>query len=54
MVYDIVDNVDSVLSPGGMILWYDIRFPSPSNPHVKAMTLGRVIRIPGEGLGLDS
>jgi len=31
MVYDIVDNLDSVLSPGGMILWYDIRYPSPSN-----------------------
>jgi len=42
MVYDIVDNLDSVLSPGGMILWYDIRYPSPSNPHVRAMTLGRI------------
>ena len=52
MVCDIVDNLDSVLSPGGMILWYDIRYPSPSNPHVRAMTLGRIIRIPGDGLGL--
>jgi SAM-dependent methyltransferase len=31
-----------VLAAGGMIVWYDMRYPNPANPHVKAMTRSRI------------
>jgi 2-polyprenyl-3-methyl-5-hydroxy-6-metoxy-1,4-benzoquinol methylase len=31
-----------VLAADGMIIWYDIRYPSPANPNVRAMTKSRI------------
>lgn len=31
----IAKEIDRVLAPDGMILWYDNRFPNPSNPNVR-------------------
>lgn len=31
----IAREIDLVLAPGGVILWYDNRFPNPSNPNVR-------------------
>jgi glycosyltransferase involved in cell wall biosynthesis len=34
-----------VLSPKGMILWYENRYPTPGNPHVRGYTLKQLHRI---------
>jgi 2-polyprenyl-3-methyl-5-hydroxy-6-metoxy-1,4-benzoquinol methylase len=31
-----------VLAIDGMIVWYDMRYPNPSNPHIRAMTRSRI------------
>lgn len=31
------DEVDRVLQPGGAVLWYDMRWRNPANPHTRAM-----------------
>jgi ubiquinone/menaquinone biosynthesis C-methylase UbiE len=35
-------DVTRVLQPDGVILWYDIRYPNPQNPNVRAMTRGSI------------
>jgi ubiquinone/menaquinone biosynthesis C-methylase UbiE len=34
-----------VLRPGGAVLWYDFRYQSPRNPHVRAMTRHHIRRL---------
>lgn len=42
-----------VLAPSGVLLWYDIRYDNPSNPHVRGMTRVEIGRLfPGFGLYL--
>ena len=42
MADNVAAEVTRVLKPGGLILWYDIRYPNPWNPNVRAMTLPRI------------
>jgi ubiquinone/menaquinone biosynthesis C-methylase UbiE len=43
------------LKPGGVILWYDMRYPNPANPNLRAMTLPRIRQLfPGFTLELES
>jgi hypothetical protein len=44
-----------VLRPGGLILWYDIRYPNPWNANVRAMTRRRIADLfPNFTLTLES
>jgi SAM-dependent methyltransferase len=38
----IASEVDRVLRPDGSVLWYDMRYPNPSNRHVHPMRRARV------------
>lgn len=44
----LADEIDRVLRPGGLVLWYDVRSPNPRNPHVRPIRL-RAVRadLPG-------
>jgi SAM-dependent methyltransferase len=35
-------EIQRVLRPGGAILWWDMRYPNPFNPHVRPMTRRRI------------
>lgn len=39
---NIASTISRVLAPRGTVVWYDLRYPSPANPHVRAMTLRRI------------
>lgn len=41
----IASESDRVLRPGGAVLWYDMRLPSPRNRSVSPLTRGRVERL---------
>ena len=51
----IAGAVDTVLAPGGAILWYDVRYPKPWEAHIRTMTKRRIQAIfPGFRLDLRS
>lgn len=39
---NVARTITRVLAPRGTIVWYDLRYPSPYNPHVRAMTIRRI------------
>lgn len=41
----IADEVGRVLSPGGMVLWYDFRYPSPRNAAVRPVRASELRRL---------
>lgn len=38
----VAGEISRVLAKGGAIIWYDLRFPNPRNPNLRAMTLPRI------------
>lgn len=38
----IVQEVDRVLKPGGRVIWYDFRYPSPANRRTRPIRLSRI------------
>jgi ubiquinone/menaquinone biosynthesis C-methylase UbiE len=40
-------EIERVLRPGGALLWYDFRYPSPANPDVRGVGSNRVRRLFG-------
>lgn len=38
-------EITRVLAPGGVIIWYDIRYPNPANKDLRAMTLLDIRRL---------
>jgi ubiquinone/menaquinone biosynthesis C-methylase UbiE len=51
----IAKSIVRVLKPGGAVIWYDLRYPNPSNPNVRAMTMHRISELfPGLELKLKS
>jgi SAM-dependent methyltransferase len=38
----IAREISRVLAPGGIVLWYDMRYPNPANRHLRAMTQTRI------------
>jgi ubiquinone/menaquinone biosynthesis C-methylase UbiE len=42
MAENVAAEMTRVLRPGGLILWYDMRYPNPWNPNIRAMTRLRV------------
>jgi SAM-dependent methyltransferase len=38
-------EIDRITRPGGRLVVYDLRLPSPSNPHVARLTKGDVLRL---------
>lgn len=38
-------EMERVLKPGGSVLWYDIRYPNPANPNVRALSRREVRRL---------
>lgn len=52
---NVARSIARVLKPGGAVLWYDLRYPSPGNPNVRAMTRSRIQDLfPGFELKLAS
>jgi ubiquinone/menaquinone biosynthesis C-methylase UbiE len=53
MEANLVREAGRVLSSDGAILWYDMRYPNPSNPQVRGITKSRIRRLfPGYTLDL--
>jgi len=51
----IAKTITRLLKPGGAIIWYDLRYPNPRNPQVRAMTKTRIRRLfPNFTLKLES
>ena len=44
MAHNIAREVRRVLKPGGAVLWYDLRYNNPWNPHVRGMTKAHIRR----------
>ncbi|MEE1612174.1 class I SAM-dependent methyltransferase [Microvirga sp. CF3016] len=42
---NIARTITRLLKPDGAIIWYDLRYPNPQNPNVKAMTKARIRRL---------
>jgi ubiquinone/menaquinone biosynthesis C-methylase UbiE len=42
---NIAAEMRRVLKPGGVIVWYDFRYPNPSNPDVKPVGAGEIARL---------
>jgi len=38
----VANEIARVLGPSGGLLWYDLRYPSPANPHVRGMARGAI------------
>jgi ubiquinone/menaquinone biosynthesis C-methylase UbiE len=55
MSNNIAKTITRLLKPDGAILWYDLRYPNPKNPNVRAMTKTRIRRLfPDFSLNLKS
>ncbi|WP_195904260.1 class I SAM-dependent methyltransferase [Microvirga lotononidis] len=51
----IAGTITRLLKPDGAIVWYDLRYPNPRNPHVRAMTKAQIRRLfPDFALDLKS
>jgi ubiquinone/menaquinone biosynthesis C-methylase UbiE len=42
MARRVAGNIRRVLAPDGAVVWYDMRYPNPWNPNVRAMAKGRI------------
>lgn len=42
MATTVASNIRRVLAPAGAVIWYDMRYPNPWNPNLKAMTKARI------------
>ena len=42
MARNVARSIRRVLKSDGAVIWYDVRYPNPWNPHLKAMTKGRI------------
>jgi ubiquinone/menaquinone biosynthesis C-methylase UbiE len=38
MARNVARSMSRVLRPGGAVIWYDVRYPNPWNPHLRAVT----------------
>jgi SAM-dependent methyltransferase len=45
MADNLARSIGRVLSPGGAVVWYDVRYPNPWNPHLRGMTKRRIHEI---------
>ncbi len=55
MATRVAQNMARVLRPAGAILWYDFRYPNPSNPHTRPMRKKDVHKLfPGFEVRLQS
>jgi hypothetical protein len=42
MARSLARNISRVLASSGAVVWYDMRYPNPWNPNVRAMTKARI------------
>lgn len=42
MARNVASSIRRVLAPRGAVVWYDMRYPNPWNPNLKAMTKARI------------
>lgn len=42
MASNVASSIRRVLAPHGAVVWYDMRYPNPWNPNLKAMTRARI------------
>ena len=55
MAENVARDIGRVLGPGGIIIWYDMRYPNPWNPNVRPMTKARIRELfPSFQLDLES
>jgi ubiquinone/menaquinone biosynthesis C-methylase UbiE len=55
MAERVARSIDRVLARRGAVVWYDLRYPNPWNPAVRAMTKSRIRRLfPTFALDLES
>jgi SAM-dependent methyltransferase len=55
MAENVARDISRILAPGGAVVWYDMRYPNPWNPSLKAMTRQRIRHLfPGFSLELES
>jgi ubiquinone/menaquinone biosynthesis C-methylase UbiE len=45
MRFQIAEEIDRVLAPGGRFLWYDFAFNNPANPDVRGIHLAEVRKL---------
>ncbi len=47
-------EINRILRPSGAVLWYDVRYPNPANPHTRAMSRRRIRALfPGFTVALE-
>jgi hypothetical protein len=42
MAKSVAQNIGRVLTSRGVVVWYDMRYPNPWNPAIRAMTKSRI------------
>lgn len=45
MGHNVATEVNRVLKPGGVVVWYDFKYNNPFNPHVRGMTKKAIHRL---------
>ena len=45
MTYNVSREIDRILRPGGAVIWYDFRYNSPFNPHVRGISRKTIRRL---------
>lgn len=45
MADNLARSICRILSSGGAVVWYDVRYPNPCNPHLRGMTKRRIREI---------
>jgi glycosyltransferase involved in cell wall biosynthesis/SAM-dependent methyltransferase len=54
MAENLAETIGRVLAPDGAVVWYDMRWPNPFNPNLRAMTRERIRKLfPGFELELE-
>jgi SAM-dependent methyltransferase len=54
MIMNVAQEIDRVLTPGGAVIWYDLRISNPFNRQVRGMSRRRIEQLfPGFGLCLQ-
>jgi hypothetical protein len=55
MAQNVARSMSRVLRPGGAVVWYDLRYPNPSNHHLRSVTKRQIRRLfPSAPLALES
>lgn len=55
MARNVARSISDLITPGGTVIWYDMRYPNPWNPSIRGMTIPRIRKLfPSFELDLES